>query len=575
MHLLNRIVLSVFVFSLSVLANAANLRESVCYIQKSSDGSTDKSEQIVDALRENSYINASKRFKDNYEHGFSGSGFVIKDSNGKLIVVTNKHVVGSFKHVDLNFEVDGATVKYSHCPVFYTSQNVDLAFVGFPSESVKAIPLPINASRPKDGSEVWSVGFPSLDHAPSWQIGKGIVSNNSVKNEHFGNVDSISVIQHTAQIHFGSSGGPLLVKKGEDDYEVVGINTWKAIFRENTGFSVPVEEIVKAMNNEPTAAASNANASNKIAKQFLDDAKSGNVDMSKYISDEYVLSLDKNAVSSLIKTSSTQRKSELRNEDPMTVLKRMLADKLLNLNDDINKVELESVVDDADGFKSAYTYKNKKSELIWKNGVEGLQIANSSASVNDIIKDPNESVFFEPGWTFQLDFGTQLPMTSISGNHFMIMPSITFGKIGFLGWCLGYGWDYVHMPGKGEWSDFGIDDGPITERKEKHLDLNYRMGVQFPLALGASRKQFVMPFVLGSAGYELGGFDYESGFQAGYHIGLRYGWQMEKVEALMISAELHRKRTNYFDWDIDEDMDADGCDLTRHSYLEIHLSVGF
>lgn len=110
--------------------------------------------------------------------------------------------------------------------------------------------VPFSKSPVKDGQEVWSAGFPGLGGEPVWQFGKGTVTNSSARIKELIDPSISTVIQHSAEIDRGNSGGPLLVAAANSaGYAVVGVNTWKAAYRQNTNFAVPVSAILEWIKN--------------------------------------------------------------------------------------------------------------------------------------------------------------------------------------------------------------------------------------------------------------------------------------------------------------------------------------
>jgi len=116
---------------------------------------------------------------------------------------------------------------------------------------------------------VWSAGFPGLGSDPMWQLGKGTVTNARAKIKELLSPDISTLIQHSAQVDAGNSGGPLLTadSKSEAGYSVIGINTWKATYRESTNFSIPAS-IIKSFVQRNIAGEKKQNIDERV-KQFV------------------------------------------------------------------------------------------------------------------------------------------------------------------------------------------------------------------------------------------------------------------------------------------------------------------
>jgi serine protease Do len=95
--------------------------------------------------------------------------------------------------------------------------------------------------------------------APSFQLTKGIVSNEHLV---FPDGTDLPHVQHTAAIDPGSSGGPLLGPARE----VLGVNTFKLVGRENVNVAVPGSAVVRALEGAETAARCDARCRTRLAK---------------------------------------------------------------------------------------------------------------------------------------------------------------------------------------------------------------------------------------------------------------------------------------------------------------------
>ncbi len=169
---------------------------------------------------------------------YTGSAFVLVTHVGsqkRVFAVTNAHVVGFAEHVSLVFG-DGRA--FSNASVALVDSDHDLALIELPDGSFAAGAGVANGLV-KELSDVVSVGFPE----GSYQIATGAVTNNTLtRPAMFGPVE---FVQHSAPIHFGSSGGPLLDKS----QRVVGVNTILRSDRENTAFAIPASRVSALIND--------------------------------------------------------------------------------------------------------------------------------------------------------------------------------------------------------------------------------------------------------------------------------------------------------------------------------------
>lgn len=177
--------------------------------------------------------------------GTFGSGVLI-ERNGKKYILTNLHVVGYARSATVRFQLHDKNVRYNACPVVSTEK--DLALIALPDDC-EMVALPFYEGEITEELAVVAAGFPELANKPSWQLTRGYISNARLDTD--GRVNASRVIQHTASIDPGSSGGPLLVKGADDKYRILGINTWKAFYREGVGLAIGREDIDAFISSMP------------------------------------------------------------------------------------------------------------------------------------------------------------------------------------------------------------------------------------------------------------------------------------------------------------------------------------
>ena len=239
-------LLVVFLLAMSIQAQNELRRKVVVVRPVLYDSSVDFLLGFSDLLMKEGYKEAARFLKDYAKGGF-GTGFVYADSvTGKKYVITNRHVVALAQSVTIEFRDNERNVSsYKDCPVAIVDEDIDLAAIALP-DNVAVGSLRFADETPTEGRDVFTAGYPGLGDNPSWQFGKGIVSNAHFYDEELSKVGGNTIlIQHTAQIDAGSSGSPLLIQSATDknEYLVVGINTWKAYARENANFAIPTSDI--------------------------------------------------------------------------------------------------------------------------------------------------------------------------------------------------------------------------------------------------------------------------------------------------------------------------------------------
>ena len=179
--------------------------------------------------------------------GTFGSGVVV-EHGGKKYVLTNLHVIGYAERATIIFQLHDKTIRYEHCEVADIGQT-DLAAIALPADC-EIIALPLYAGEIEEDMSIVAAGFPELANKPSWQLTRGSISNARLDVDN--RERATRIIQHSASIDPGSSGGPLLLKNAEGKYEILGINTWKAFYREGVGLAIGKEDVqafVAALNS--------------------------------------------------------------------------------------------------------------------------------------------------------------------------------------------------------------------------------------------------------------------------------------------------------------------------------------
>ena len=172
--------------------------------------------------------------------GAFGSGFLVK-KNGEMLVVTNRHVVDFADEAVLALE---STDKTYPVDVVYADRVYDLAILAFREKAPPGVPgLELSGDAVHDLETVVATGFPGLDGHPSYQATRGQVSNERFAATSHGK--TITLIQHTAPIDPGSSGGPLTSESGA----VVGVNFIKFTGRDNAYLAIPAAAVAGVLDS--------------------------------------------------------------------------------------------------------------------------------------------------------------------------------------------------------------------------------------------------------------------------------------------------------------------------------------
>jgi tetratricopeptide (TPR) repeat protein len=172
----------------------------------------------------------------------TGSGVCVGKPD---IILTNDHVVaGAEQSVSVYPFIykDKGPVRMPklRATILYQSSQEDIAVLKLDKAPDFLEPMPVAPANPMAGERVYAVGSPGLDDQVLEQsISEGLISSTSRK------VGDKVLLQHSAAVNPGNSGGPLIDEAGH----LVGIVTLKAKL-ENVSFAIPVETIRRIFNSQ-------------------------------------------------------------------------------------------------------------------------------------------------------------------------------------------------------------------------------------------------------------------------------------------------------------------------------------
>ena len=205
-------------------------------------------EKFQENLQKQGHSDAAKSI-GHFLKGDSGTGFIYVAGDGTNYILTNYHVISQADSLSVTFEkVDGEKTIYTDLSIVAADEDIDIALLAFSGgqkpfrQGLAFLDRPVH-----EGDDVYSAGFPGLGTTMIWQLGRGMVSNASVRlplDDDSGRIMG-PFIQHTAQVDPGNSGGPLLVQTQgvPTGFAVVGINTLSARHRQAANFSIPLNQI--------------------------------------------------------------------------------------------------------------------------------------------------------------------------------------------------------------------------------------------------------------------------------------------------------------------------------------------
>ena len=519
--------------------------------------------EMSSILYDMKYYDAGDTYKK-LELGWFGSGFIIKGKDGKNYILTNKHVTRGTGKVKVEFMEASKPVTYNACPVIKECEDIDLAIIEIPQEHPVENALEISQEAIIEGNDVWTAGYPGLSDNPTWQLGKGIISNMKVKNETFGDEEKIYVIQHTAQVDAGNSGGPLMLRKGGKDgqanYTVIGINTWKAGGRENTNFAIPskfiLEFIEQATSNKNEQAGSSKQDEEieQAAIEFIKALNSAEEEkITPYIADEYLYDINKSSLEQLLDNASSvtrmKAKGFLQDAEGEKAIKALLTEyflKRMRKNDEPLKLESSNIEEDGVHATTTYRKKNEKMAFNWKKEDGKWEIISSTLSDFSAMKSGGTSLKESTGRVHILDlddrcirFSAQIGTSEYAGHTIEMMYINYFANYAMLGFCFG--------GGKNKYPEYYYTDDyeeyTMPSDLQTSIYLGYNMGAGLPIGFG---KVFtVTPYVLPGIG-----INFTRDYYAELRGGVRFGWRYKKYYQVHVGVEALSK---IFIYDFEKD----------------------
>lgn len=206
-----------------------------------------------------------------------GSGIIIGKKDGKILIVTNNHVVADAKSLSVGF-VDG---KSASATIRGTDSDADLAVVEVDTKNMKSSTLKKIAVITLGDSSKLQTGERAIAIGNALGYGQSVTGGYiSALNRQVQLTDkTMTLIQTDAAINPGNSGGALLNSKGE----LIGINTVKYSSEdvEGMGYAIPINIarpiINKLIKNEATSESEQAYLG--VSGQTIDSSMASQFDM--------------------------------------------------------------------------------------------------------------------------------------------------------------------------------------------------------------------------------------------------------------------------------------------------------
>ncbi|MBS3915384.1 MAG: trypsin-like peptidase domain-containing protein [Bacteroidetes bacterium] len=166
-----------------------------------------------------------------YMSNSQGSGFFVRDG----IVVTNFHVVkGSTEGIIKSLETKQ---EFPILNIIVEDEENDLALLKIAEGYHTVLPFG-DVTKIQRGDKVYALGNPQGLEG-TFSEGSVSAEDRVIKNKH--------LIQYTAPISGGSSGGPILNTKGE----VIGVTKSSIDEGQNLNFAIPISKVQELLNRIP------------------------------------------------------------------------------------------------------------------------------------------------------------------------------------------------------------------------------------------------------------------------------------------------------------------------------------
>jgi hypothetical protein len=153
----------------------------------------------------------------------AGTGFSVAPG----IIATNHHVISSGSTIYILHKNKGGQPQKELAELIWMSHEYDLALLKIDTQGIP--PLPITRWMPGKGAKVFVIGFPGVADRDANAIAESTITEGivgrSIKSAWGDGLPIIDILQHSAAVNSGNSGGPLLDSCGR----VVGVNTQKTI----------------------------------------------------------------------------------------------------------------------------------------------------------------------------------------------------------------------------------------------------------------------------------------------------------------------------------------------------------
>lgn len=248
-----------------ILPSATSPPETVREVQSTTspestsliDNLEDLSQAVIQIESEGVFVNPEFL---SYHVAGRGSGFIISPSG---LAITNSHVVSGAALIKVS--IGENSEKIYNAEILGVSECSDLALIDIAGDNFPYLEWYSDEIVPE--MEVWAAGFPVSN--PAYNLTEGIIYGIEEDGKSdWASVDQI--VQHSALITPGNSGGPLVT----DDGLVVGVN-YAADFQRGLSFAIGREAVSSILDDLKGGEDVDSLGINGLAISSLDDSISG------------------------------------------------------------------------------------------------------------------------------------------------------------------------------------------------------------------------------------------------------------------------------------------------------------
>jgi serine protease Do len=540
------------------------------------EGTTEFLKKYSESLKKDGYTTESEYLKAYSEGKGFGSGFIIKGDDGKSYILTNRHVVMQADNATIEFSnTDGSKIDYHNCKIVRIDESNDLALLSFPEGAVINRALNFCTSVPKDGQEVYSAGFPGMGGKPSWQLGKGIISNSAFPMKTLDESIETTVIQHTAQIDRGSSGSPLLIadENEETGFSVIGLNTWKVFNRENVNLTIPVlvikAFITKAISSEKL---DNNSLLEAKSRKFVSDAMHGYKSVLKYVSYNYISKISvenfysywNNATKDAMKDIS----AAFEGGQPIEAVRIAIADAI---SQSIEKNKNTFTYVSISGLASYDTPTTVSLLLNNKSVNSSWIIEQDNWKLDDIsclrIKENSKNYGIAHDFTYSAKITPQLYISTSEAEKTGYGIDWSRGDKLFYG--IGF-YKFSHLAGNTEYSSQTETNILIGESGYvNYSEVTINLGYQYPFQLS---KIYLVPFIKGYIGLNFGDI---SCLASHISYGLQTAYKLNNNHFVLLQIEIAPRSIHFGDFSLNNSETYNTILYTNTKFGGFNIGIGY